>query len=75
MSSMEEDAARFLKKIVKTLSAALLWMLVNMTVGIYLGWLFFHSVPTLGNYLFYGWMLLSLVALLWYLYKVWKEYI
>ena len=72
---MENDASRFLAKIVKTLSAALVWMLINMIVGIYFGWMFFIVSPIAGNFIFYGWMLLSLALLIWYLYKVWKEYL
>jgi len=73
MSSMEEDASRFLKKIVKTLSAALLWMIVNTVMGIYFGWMFFADSPGPGNYIFYAWMLISLGALLYYFNRIWKE--
>ena len=72
---MEEDASKFLKKIVRTIGIAILWLMINMTVGIYFGWMFFYNSPTLGNFIFYGWMVLSLVLVLWYLYKVWKAYI
>jgi hypothetical protein len=75
MSSMEEDASRFLKKIVRTIAIAILWLMINMTFGIYLGWMFFYGSPTLGNFIFWGWMVLSLVLVLWYLYKVWKSYL
>ncbi len=73
MSSMEDDAAEFLRKIVKTLSAALVWLLFVMIMGIYNGWFFFHRSPTLGNYIFYSIAVLSLVALLWYFYRVWRQ--
>lgn len=71
---MEEDASRLLRKVVKTMSAAIIWLLVNMTIGIYFGWMFFYSKPTLGNYVFYSFMALTAVLLILYLRKVWKEY-
>lgn len=74
MSRMEDDAAIFLKKIARSLSAGLLWMLLNTILGIYFGWMFFKGAPTLGNYIFYAFMALSLAALLRYLYKIWKEH-
>lgn len=73
MGLMEDDAARLLTKVLKTLSAALAWMLINTTTGIFFGWMFFSSSPSAGNYIFYAWMLLSLAALIWYFYKIWKE--
>ena len=73
MSSMEDDARDFLKKVMKTLSAGLLWLLINMTVGIYNGWMFFQSSPTIGNYIFYVWMLASLIVMLLYFKRVWSK--
>ena len=70
---MEDDAAQFLKKVVKTLSMALLWLLVNMTIGIYGGWMFFYGRPTLGNYLCYVFALGTLLLMLWYFYRIWRE--
>ena len=72
MSSIEEDAKDFLKKVMKTLSTGLLWLLINMTVGIYFGWMFFLTTPTIGNYIFYVWMIASLVGMLLYFRKIWK---
>lgn len=71
---MEEDASRLLRKVVKTMSAAIVWLLINMTFGIYFGWMFFYQKPTIGNYIFYGFMGISLAFLILYLRKVWKEY-
>ena len=75
MSMMEDDASKFLKKIVKTLSAALVWLLIIVIIGIYFGWMFFSETPSIGNFIFYGWMVLSLVALLRYLFIVWKDHL
>ena len=69
---MEPEVKAFLIKIAQSLSMALLWLLVNMSLGIYYGFAFFEGSPTLGNYLYYTGFLVSLVLLVWYLRKKWK---
>ncbi|MET0300915.1 MAG: hypothetical protein ABW036_14180 [Flavitalea sp.] len=69
---MEEDARKFLIRIVRSITAALLFLLSNMTFGIFFGWLFFEGSPTIGNFIFYAWLLLTLILLLWYLKKIWS---
>jgi len=73
MSSFEEDAKDFLMKVVKTMSAALIWLIINTTIGIYNGWMFFTTSPTAGNYIFYVWMTGSLVVMLIYFRRVWRS--
>ncbi len=70
---MEPEVKAFLVKIVKSLSIAVLWMLVNMTLGIFFDFGFIHSSITLANILFYIFMLTTLTGLIWYLLKLWKE--
>ena len=69
---MEPDVRDFLLRIVNTISMGLVWLLVNMSVGIYYGFAFFEDKPSLGNYIFYVWFILSMVLLLRYLKKKWK---
>ena len=73
MSTMENDTKRFLNKILTTLGLGLLWLFINMTMGIYNKWFFFVDKPTTGNYIFYSWAILSLVGLLMLYRKIWKE--
>jgi len=73
MSHMENDTQRFLNKIVTTIGLGLLWLFITMTMGLYNGWFFFSGKPTLGNYIFYGWTILSLVGLLILYKRIWKE--
>ena len=72
MSDMEPEVKKFFSKIVNSLSVGLLWMLVNSTLGIAFNLAFFEGRPTLGNYLFYAWFLVSLVALLLFYKKIWN---
>jgi hypothetical protein len=70
---MEPDAREFLVRITKSISMTILWMLVNMTFGVFFGFAFIESSFTAGNIIFYIFFLGSLSALIWYLLKVWKQ--
>ncbi|KIC94807.1 hypothetical protein [Flavihumibacter solisilvae] len=73
MSDMEDDARDLLVRTLMTVSLGSLWLLINSTFGLMFGWFFFDVVPTLGNYIFYAWFLLSLGALVWYFIRLWKK--
>lgn len=72
MSEMEPEVRNFLTKIASSLSMGLLWLIVNVTVGIYFNYAFFERVPTLANYIFYAWFLLSLILLVIYYRRKWN---
>ena len=69
---MEPDVRLFLLTILNTISMGMVWLLVNMTIGIYYGFAFFDDKPTLGNYLYGAFFLASLVLLIRYLKKKWR---
>jgi hypothetical protein len=69
---MEEDVKEFLIKIVQSISIGLVWLLANMSIGIYFGFAFFEGRPSLGNYIYYAVFILTLIALINYLRKKWK---
>ena len=69
---MEEDAKQFLLRVLRSLTAGLLWLFINMTLGIYLGLLLFDDKPSTANFIFYAWFVLSLVLLIRYLIKIWS---
>jgi hypothetical protein len=73
MGLMEDDTKRFLNKILTTIGLGLLWLFINMTMGIYNRWFFFQGKPTVGNYVFYAWALFSLIALLLIYRRIWRE--
>ena len=72
MSGIEPEVKNFLSKIVTSLSIGLLWMLINSTIGIYFNFAFFENKPSIGNYIFYLWFLLSLFFLIKLYRKIWK---
>ncbi len=69
---MEPDVRLFLLTILNTISMGMVWLLVNMTIGIYYGFAFFDDKPTLGNYIYGAFFLVSLVLLIRYLKKKWR---
>lgn len=71
----DPDIRKFFIKIVQSVSMLLLWLLVNMFLGIYLNFAFFDEKPALGNYIFYVWFLISLYFVLKYLKKKRDEYL
>ena len=73
MEGMEPDVKDFLVRIVNSLAMGLLWLLINMTIGIYFQFAFFEDKPSIGNYIFYAWFLISLALLIFYFRKKWKE--
>ncbi len=69
---MEPEVREFLVKIMQSISMGMVWLLVNMSIGIYYGYAFFEESPTMGNYFYWIAFLASLVALILYLKKKWK---
>jgi hypothetical protein len=72
MSEMEPDIKNFLSRVMSSLSVGLLWLLINTTIGIGFNYAFFDNQPSIGNYIFYVWFLVSLVLLVMYYRKKWK---
>ena len=70
---MEPKVIIYLKRIVKTISMALLWMVINAKIGILNNYAFIEEKVKTGNIIFYIWFIISLALLLYYLYKLWKD--
>jgi hypothetical protein len=73
MSSMEPDVSDFLKRVVWSITLVLVYMMIILTAGIYGEWFFFYDRPTMGNYIFYTWILLSTAGVIFLLMKWWKK--
>jgi len=71
---MEPEARAFLLLIVQTISMAMLWMLVNMTAGIYFNLAFFEGSPSLLNIVYYIFFLITFTLLILYFKKKWKGF-
>lgn len=71
---MEPEVKAFLLLIIQSLSMAMLWMLVNMTIGIYFNLAFVDDHLTIWNILYYIFFLGTLAFLIIYLRRKWKGF-
>ncbi len=69
---MEDETREFLVRIANTVAIVLLWMMVNVFIGIFKGYAFFDDKPGWANYLYYTFLLLSFIFLLIHLKRKWK---
>jgi hypothetical protein len=70
---MEPEIRLFFAKIVKSISMIILWMMLNITFGLYFHLGFIYSHISIINILYYLFLLGSSFGLVWYLLRVWKE--
>jgi len=70
---IDPDMLKMFRKIITGVSAIILWALITMTLGIYLGWAFIYEGFYIFNGIFYAWFVISLAALVFYIIKVWKS--
>ena len=70
---MEPQLLQFLNRIIRTLGLVVLWMLVNSTIGLMWGYAYVGNRWQLGNMVYYIFLLLSLIGLLYILYKIWRH--
>ena len=71
---MEPDVRAFLMCIVQTISMGMMWLLLNMTFGIYFNFAFFENAPSAGNIIYYIFLVGSFTFLVFYLRRKWKGF-
>lgn len=69
---MEPETRAFLQRIAFTIFGLILWMSINSTIGIMYNYAFVEEKITIGNILFYIWLIASLILLIWFYIKLWK---
>ena len=69
---IEDETREFLIRILQTVSIVLLWMMVNVFIGIYKGYAFFEDKPGWANYIYYAFLVISFLFLLFHLKRKWK---
>jgi ABC-type glycerol-3-phosphate transport system permease component len=70
--SMEDETREFLVRILNTVAIVLLWMMVNVFIGIYKGYAFFEVKPDWTNYIYYVFLIISFITLVIHLKRKWK---
>ena len=69
---MDDDSKDFLVRIVHTISMIVLWMMVNIYVGVYKNYAFFEGSPNWTNLLYYAVFLITLALLIRYIIRKWN---
>lgn len=67
----ENNTRTFLIMIVQSISIILLWMILNVLVGIYLGYGFFEGSPNWQNIVYYVLFCISLFFLIRHIKRKW----
>ncbi len=70
---MEPGIKEFFRRLVATISLLVLWMMINLTVGIKYDCAFIEDKVRWYNIVFYCWFLISLVTLIWVCIKIWQK--
>jgi hypothetical protein len=73
MSHFEPEVRDFMRRIVLSLLMGLIWLTVNMTLGIWFGLLFFGERMSTANLVYYIFLVLSGAFLVWWFIVTWKK--
>ena len=69
---MEPEVRRFLRRVLFSVIFGIIWLFVNMTLGIYYDLMPIYGRPDLWNILFYCFFLGTGALYTLYLYRAWK---
>ena len=72
---MDPVVSEYLKRILNTISFTVLWMAINSTAGIMYQFAYLQEGDGIQveNIIFYLWLILSFIALIYYLIRLWKK--
>jgi hypothetical protein len=70
---MEPGIKEFFKRIVTTVSLLILWMMINVTIGIKYNYAFFDTSIRWYNIVFYIWFIASFAAFILLCFKIWRK--
>ncbi len=71
---MAGNIQSYLVLIANTISIILLWMMLNIFIGIYLNYAFYEGAPTWKNFVYYAFALVSFLFLLRYVVRKWNRF-
>ena len=72
---VEPTTQKFFILIVNTIAIVLLWMMLNVVIGIYFELAFFNSMPSWQNIIYYIAVIASGIYVTKYLVKKWKPFL
>lgn len=72
-SLMEPGIREFFKRLVMSISLLILWMAINLVIGIKYNYAFYDDSMHWYNIIFYIWLVLSFILLMWIYKKIWEK--
>jgi hypothetical protein len=69
----DPEVTKYFRKIISTFSFGFLWLFANITAGMYYKLAFINGKLSVINIVFYLLSIISLAALLWFYYRIWKK--
>lgn len=70
---MEPEVVAFLKRVALSILIAFCWMVINTIVGIKFDLAVVEDHVTVGNVLYYIWLVGSLILMLLFFLRLWKQ--
>jgi hypothetical protein len=70
---MEPGIREFFGRLSLSIGLCIIWMAINMTIGIKYGYAFFENNIHLSNIIFYIWAVVSFAALIFIYMRIWKK--
>ena len=70
---MEPEIREFFKRLVTSISLLVIWMMINVTIGIKYNYAFYDDNMRWYNIVFYAWLAISFIALIWAYKKIWQK--
>ncbi|MFL5810726.1 MAG: hypothetical protein ACJ749_14485 [Flavisolibacter sp.] len=72
-SGMDPEVKKYFRRIIKSFSAGLIWLIVITTAGIFFKLGELGNGAKVENIIFYVVFAISFLWLMWYYYKIWKD--
>jgi len=70
---MEPEIKEFFKRLSASIGLLIIWMAINITIGIKFGYAFFEGSIRLSNIIFYIWAVASFIGLMYLYFRIWKN--
>ena len=70
---MEPGIREFFRRISLSIGLFIIWMGINITIGIKFGFAFFEGNIHWSNIVFYIWLAASFGSLVFFIIKIWKK--
>ena len=70
---MEPELVAFFKRVALSILLAFCWLVINVTIGLKFDLAYIEDHITAGNVIYYIWLVGSLISLLLFFLRLWKQ--